>query len=167
VDVILEAAAILDEQAPIEFVFLGAGPYQAKAQVSVAEQGLSNVRFKGFVDETELHSWIARSHVSMGVFSEDVRAQASITNKVCEAAASGKAIITGDSPAIRENFTNEGSIHLVPPENPDALAAALQSLQTQPERLTQLEKGALGVHHREFSTAVIGELLYTGLQIVE
>jgi len=167
VEVILDAAAILDEKAPIEFVFLGAGPYQARAMATAAERGLSNVRFEGFVNEAELHEWITRSHVSMGVFSEDVRALASITNKVCEAAACGKAIITEDSPAIREHFTNEGSILIVPPENPDALAAALRSLQAQPGRLRQLEKGALRVHHREFSTAVIGELVYTGLRIAE
>jgi glycosyltransferase involved in cell wall biosynthesis len=164
VDVILDAAAILDEKASIEFVFLGTGPYRAMAEASAAEQKLSNVRFEGFVDDAELHEWIARSHVCLGVFSQDVRALASTTNKVCEAAASGKAIITEDSPAIREAFTQEGSILTVPPENPHALAVALGSLQKKPERIAQLEMRALAVHQREFSTTVIAELLLADIQ---
>jgi len=164
VDVILDAAAILDEEASINFVFLGAGPYQAMAEASAAEQKLSNVRFEGFVNDTDLHEWIARSHVCLGVFSDDVRALASITNKVCEAAASGKAIITEDSPPIHQRFTDQESIITVPPGSPDALAVALESLQKMPERIAQLEMKSLAVNQREFSTTVIAELLVTNIR---
>jgi glycosyltransferase involved in cell wall biosynthesis len=165
VDVMLDAAAILKKESSIEFVFLGAGPYKAIAEAYAAEQSLFNVRFEGFVDEPQLHEWIARSHVCLGVFSEDVRALASITNKVCEAAASGKAIITEDSPPIHQRFTEQESIITVPPGSPDALAAALRSLCTHPKRVNQLEHSALAVHHREFSKAAIGELLTAGIRL--
>jgi len=164
VDVMLDAAAILKKESSIEFVFLGAGPYKAIAEAYAAEQSLFDVRFEGFVNQPELHEWIGRSHVCLGVFSEDVRALASITNKVCEAAASGKAIITEDSPPIHQRFTEQESIITVPPGSPDALAVTLESLQKKPERVAQLEMMSLAVNQREFSTPVIAELLVANIQ---
>jgi glycosyltransferase involved in cell wall biosynthesis len=102
----------------------------------------------------------------LGVFSEDVRALASITNKVCEAAASRKAIVTENSPAIRECFAHGENIHTVEPGSSEMLATALVNLYEQPEYLEILEDGSLLVHERQFSVGVIAEILRKRINLI-
>lgn len=158
VDVILDAAVELQDE-DIQFVMLGTGPERAAAEERKTNHGLANVSFEGYVEEPELQRWIASSHVTLGVFSDDPRALASITNKVCESVASGKATVTEDSPAIRERFTNREDIYTVPPEDGTALAEGVLELRNDSSLVEQLEAGALAAHEREFSTSRLADLL--------
>jgi glycosyltransferase involved in cell wall biosynthesis len=162
VDVILEAAKELRDE-DIEFVFLGSGPELERTQNHAETAELSNVSFEGFVTDEDLHHWIASSHVCLGVFSSDRRALASITNKVCESVASGKATVTERSPAIEEWFTHGEDIYLVQPEDPESLAEAILRLRGDPGLIERLEAGAVSVHEREFSAERIAELLTAAL----
>lgn len=159
VDVIVDAAEALRDDADVAFVFLGTGPKRVPAECRAEELGLPNVSFEGYVPDETLQRWIAESHVGLGVFSDDPRALASVTNKVCESVASGKATITEDSPAIREWFTHGEDIYTVPPEDGDALAEAVRELRDDPALVDRLEAGGLAVHEREFSAERIAGLL--------
>ena len=163
VDVILDAANELRSEDNLEFVFLGAGPEQKAARRRAEEMDLSNVSFEGFVSDDTLQHWIAKSHVCLGVFADDPRTLASITNKVCESVASGKATITERSPAIEERFVHGESIYLVPPENASKLADGIVTLRDDPALLERLEEGAFSVHKDEFSVERIAELLTAAL----
>lgn len=159
VDVVLDAAEALRDDEDVAFVFLGTGPRRDAARHRAELLALQNVSFEGFVPDDELHRWIAESHVGLGVFSDDPRALASVTNKVCESVASGTATVTEDSPAIREWFTHGEDVFTVPPEDGDALADAIRELRDDPALVDRLEAGALAVNEREFSTERIAGLL--------
>lgn len=62
--------------------------------------------------------------------------------KLFEYMAMGKPIVAGDLPAIREILTHEINALLVPPENPSALALALNRLVEDAELATRLGKAA-------------------------
>jgi glycosyltransferase involved in cell wall biosynthesis len=155
-DVIADAARALDGEG-VEVVFLGTGPEHDRIEAEIG--ALDHVRFEGFVPREDLHRWIEISGVCLGVFSPHPRALASLTNKVCEAAASGKAIVTERSPAMAEWFEHGESVHLVEPGDPDALAAAIRTLRDDPEAVARLEAGARAVHEREFTVERGGEIL--------
>lgn len=161
VDVIIEAAELLARSDDVEFVFLGTGPREEAARRLADDKELPNVTFEGFVPGEELQRWIAESHVCLGVFSDDPRAVASVTNKVCEAVASGKATVTEESPATSAVFLHGEDIFLVPPDDPEALAEAIRDLRDDPGLLERLEKGAYEVHLREFSVDRLAERLAT------
>lgn len=165
-DVIVEAAADLENQAAIEFVFLGTGPCLESVRTRARNLELSNVSFEGFVPEDELHRWIATSHVCLGVFSDDPRALASITNKVCESVASRKATVTERSPATVQFFEHGEDAYLVAPQDHTALAGAIQNLSEDPELVERLEAEGFEVHCREFSSDRIAYLLGKAFQSV-
>jgi glycosyltransferase involved in cell wall biosynthesis len=120
---------------------------------------LSNVRFEGFVPREEQQEWIASSHVCLGIFADDSRSLASITNKMSEAIASKKAVITEESSAIDEWFEHGESIYTVPPEDPVALAGAIETLAAERRLIERLESGGYEVYRREFDVDTISEIL--------
>lgn len=158
VGTILGAAVELREE-PYEFVFLGSGPEQERYQQMADELALSNVRFEGFVPREKQQERIASSHICLGIFADDPRSLASITNKVSEAVASKKAVVTEQSPAIDEWFKHGESIYTVPPEDPVGLADAIQTLATERDLIERLEAGGYQVYQQEFDVTRIGDIL--------
>jgi glycosyltransferase involved in cell wall biosynthesis len=158
VGTIVGAAAELRNES-YEFVFLGSGPEQKRYREMCEELALSNVRFEGFVPREEQQEWIASSHVCLGVFDDDPRTLASITNKVSEAVASKKAVVTAQSPAINAWFKHGESIYTVPPRDPVALATAIRTLDADRELISQLEAGGRRVYDREFDVEAISGIL--------
>lgn len=167
VDTIVNAAAELKSRGvdDIKIVFVGKGPEKDAMEAAVAERGLNNVTFEGFVEMERLQNWIATSHVCLGVFSPDKRAMASITNKVSEGVAMSKAVVTERSPAIEEWFEHRESIFMVPPADGDALADALVECKQDRELVESLEDGADRVYETEFSQEQIGEILVSKLRL--
>jgi len=159
---ILGAAAELRDE-PYEFVFLGDGPERACYEQMAADLDLSNVRFEGFVSREAQQEWIASSHVALGVFDDDPRTMASITNKVSEAVASRCAVLTAASPAVEMWFAHGESVWTVPPADPVALAEAVQTLAADPILVSCVADGGHEVYEREFNLDRIAEILRTEL----
>lgn len=167
VEIIVEAARILEKRGrdKLKIVFVGKGPQKQHAEYLAAKYGLNIVQFEGFVPMEELQHWIGSSHVALGVFSADKRAMASITNKVSEGVAMRKAVITERSPAIEEWFENKKSIYMIPPEDPEALADAIEECKSDPELVSKIERGAYDVYKSSFSQPKIGEILVEKLRL--
>ena len=158
VGTIIGAAAELRDE-PYEFVFLGDGPERERYEQMAADLSLENVRFEGFVSREVQQEWIASSQISLGVFADDPRTLASITNKVSEAVASRRAVLTAASPAIDAWFEHGESVYTVPPADPVALAAAVRELADDPALIARLATGGHEVYDREFDVERIAELL--------
>ena len=157
-DTIVAAATALDEE-EVEFVLLGTGPEQTRVWNDVRSRNLSNVRFMGRVQMDELVKWIASAQVCLGIFSSDVRAEASITNKVSEGVAMGRCVVTMDSPAVRDWFTDREDIYLIPPEDGAALAEAIRDLRKHDETRRKIARNARRRYEEVFSSKALGEIL--------
>jgi glycosyltransferase involved in cell wall biosynthesis len=84
------------------------------------------------VSYEQLAGAMARAHVCLGIFGDTEKTQRVIPNKVFEALAVGRPVITADTPAIRE-FLDDGSAILVPTANSQALADAIVQLYSEGE----------------------------------
>jgi|AntDeeMetagen134_2_1112570.scaffolds.fasta_scaffold02265_3 glycosyltransferase involved in cell wall biosynthesis len=157
-DPIVEAASELDGT-DIEFVFLGEGPEQDRIVAATESLGLSNVRFLGRVPMDDLVDWVAGADVCLGIFSSDIRARASITNKVSEGVAMGKPVVTMDSPAIRDWFTDRDNIFLVPPEDGQALANAIRTFRDDDALRTRMGENARARYEAVFSPENLGQII--------
>lgn len=157
-DTIVDAVAELDDE-EIEFVFLGEGPEKERIQAEAESHDLSNTRFLGRVPMDDLVDWIAAADVCLGIFSSDIRARASITNKVSEGVAMGKPVVTMDSQAIRDWFTDREDIYLVPPEDGVALAAAIRDLRDDSALRKTLGANARTRYEDAFSPENLGRIL--------
>lgn len=79
----------------------------------------------------ELASVMAGAHVCLGIFGDTIKTQHVIPNKVFEALAVGRPVITADTPAIRE-LLDDHSAMLIPTADSRALADAILRLKSDP-----------------------------------
>ncbi len=148
VDVILQAAQRLRDQASIHFELIGSGQTYAAMQALAASLALDNVTFiPGFYGPPELLGMLGRASVYLGVFGDSDKTRYVVPSKVYESAALGRAVITADAPALHEFFTAGEHLLLVPPGDPVALADAIAALAADPDQAARI--GAAGRAHVE------------------
>lgn len=164
IETILQAANFLKDEAKIRFVLVGNGSNAEKYKVLAEGMDLRNVEFLGYLPDEHLFQLIARAHVTLGIFSKHPLALCTITNKVFQGLAMGKAVITEDSPAVRAWFRHGEHLYTVPPEDGKALAQAILTLKDNPNLRATLERKGNEHFRKFFSEKSIGERL---LQILE
>ncbi len=142
-DVVAAAARLLAADEGIAIELVGSGPEHAKV---VAQAGdLPQVDFIDWLPYPDLLERIRRADVVLGIFGSSVKARMVIPNKVYQAAQIGRAVLTADTPAIREIFVPGESIEVCEP-TAEALAGALRALAAESFRLAGLgEAGRLAV----------------------
>lgn len=158
-DTILDAARLLVDD-PIRLHLVGTGQYPIERQL--AEAQLPNVRWTRWLPYEALPDAIAASDICLGIFGTSEKAARVVPHKVYEAAAMGKAIVTADTPAVRDAFP-EGSLALVPPGDPVALADTLRELAVAPVRRSQLGAFARAQFEAAYDTRAIGRALTAAL----
>jgi len=130
VEYIIQAAHILESKGEdVNFVLVGSGQTFAEAQRLTREMGVKAVRFVGRVPYEDLPRLMSASHVCLGIFGTTPKAGRVIPNKVFDAVALARPVITADTPAIREAFTHGENIYLCPSGDGAALAEAILTLK--------------------------------------
>jgi glycosyltransferase involved in cell wall biosynthesis len=110
-----------------------------RARLRSAEPG--RVTYLPWVDYQELPARIAAADCVLGIFGAGDKASRVVPNKVFQAMAMGAPVITRESPAIERVLTHRQSALLIPPADPDALAAAIHEMR-DPALRAQLGRGA-------------------------
>ena len=162
-DTILDAAALLRDQADVCFHFYGSGPEKARIVRRAAELGLSNVTFHGFVSQDELLDGLATAHVCLGVFGTTRQANFTVQNKVWEGLAMGRPVISADSPTIRAALADRQEIYLIERNSPEALAAGLSALRADPARREAIAVAGHARYLAEHSIPALGRQMKEAL----
>jgi len=82
-----------------------------------------------------------------------------VPNKVYQAAAAGRPLVTRDGPALREVLTPNEHCLACPPGDPDALAGAIGRLLDDPAAAARMGAAARAHLGRELGPARIGAAL--------
>jgi glycosyltransferase involved in cell wall biosynthesis len=157
---IIEAANILRNE-DIHFRIIGHGQESERLDAEIKRLGLENrIERSSKVPIEKVAEYMANSHVVLGLFGPIDRALRAIPNKVYEAMAMGKAIITEDGSGIRELASPETMFKLVPPAEGKAIAAAILELKGDEVRRHSLGKAAREYFESELMPEkIIKELL--------
>ena len=166
VDTIIRAAKLLEDDGDTRFEIIGTGQMLESAQALARELSVSNVTFVPRVPYSELPRHIERADIVLGIFGTTAKAGRVIPNKVYQSMAMGAAIVTRDSIAQRRMLQNEESALLVPPGDPNALAAAIRRLYDPALRcrlgaaaqMRFAETGSLAVQSTALTDAVAAAL---------
>ncbi len=154
------AAARLLRGEHILFRIIGSGQHSAhikKDARDLVESGV--VVFVDRVSLAELADSMAHAHVCLGIFGASDKAQRVIPNKVYEALAMGKPIITADTPGARE-LLDEHTAVLIPANNPQELAEAIRAVQADPECRVALGAAARALFvSKLLPEHIVGDLL--------
>ncbi|OGD86267.1 hypothetical protein A2164_03780 [Candidatus Curtissbacteria bacterium RBG_13_35_7] len=125
VEVIIKAASKLPD---IKFKLIGEGQTKKSAQKLANRLKLTNVQFINWLPLNELAKEISKAKVILGIFGKSQKAQSVIPNKVYDALASRKAVITTETQATKEIFLNNKNIIVVTQANSNFLTASVLHL---------------------------------------
>lgn len=160
ISTIIEAATLLERE-PVEWTIIGCGQEADKIREMLNKHPLKNVQWIDWVKYEELADYIRNCDICLGIFGTSEKAASVIPNKVYQAISTGRAVITRDSPAIRELLNSDSWKHaLVPPNDPKALATAIQR---HSEAKIPITSGDLA-SAKLFGRAAIGQQLITLLE---
>ena len=90
---------------------------------------MGNINWIDWVKYEELPKYINGADVCLGIFGDTEKATRVIPNKAFQIIASGKPLITGDSPAARELFRNKETAVLCKMASAEAVADAILLLK--------------------------------------
>ncbi|HOZ36496.1 MAG TPA: glycosyltransferase [bacterium] len=162
---IISAAKLLSANPAIEFqIITRFNNKYKKIKESVVNLGLSNVKFYPETDYAGLAAHINRAAICLGIFGNNSKAAVVIPNKIIEAAACHRPIITVQSPAMAEFFSDRVNVLLCRPEDPVDLAAKVELLISNQPLRSQIAAGAYALYCSQLSPAVIARQLISFLE---
>jgi glycosyltransferase involved in cell wall biosynthesis len=138
------AAARLPGVPPLRLI--GDGQLRPWLDAELARDRPPGLEHVEWVPYERLGDELAAASICLGVFGASEKVQRVVPNKVYQAMAVGRPIVTADTPGARELLTDGEDALLVPAADPAALAAALTRLAGDAELRTRLGTNA----HRRF-----------------
>jgi L-malate glycosyltransferase len=153
--ILLDAASRVVREAPdLLFVLIGDGELEATLKDQVEALGISkNVRFAGFQDD--LHQWYPAfdiyCHASLDMAEE------MFPIAILRGLSAGLPVVCSNVGGIAL-MVHEGSTgHLVPPGDPDRLAAALLNVVRDPELRIRMGTGSAALFNEQYQATVMAE----------
>jgi glycosyltransferase involved in cell wall biosynthesis len=157
VETIVEAAAML---APTGIRFLLVGGGQTFGHVEEARARGVPLEVSPPLPPVELAARLRSAHVLLGVFGTSAKAARVVPNKVFQGLALGRALVTADTPAVRDFFVPGEHLDVVAAGDARGLAQAIVDLRADPPRRQRLAAAGAAHVHRAFNPqAVAGRLL--------
>jgi len=154
----VRAATLLQDLDTLRFDFYGEGPELDLCRHIAEEAELKNVYFHGWIEKEQLPLELAQAHLCLGAFGHTPQSCMTVQNKIWEAAAMARPILSGDSPTVREAFRHGEEIYLTPRGDPAALAEAIRLLAGDPALCERLAAGAYRRFQQGHSVAALGAL---------
>jgi len=160
--VVLAAADELRDE-PFRFELIGDGQLAGWLTDEVWRLQLRAVDLVESMPPWRLRARIVEGDVCLGVFGTSGKAARVLPNKVYDALAAGRPLITEDSPAARELLTDGRDALLVPAGDGPALAAALRRLRDYDER-ARLGAAALALYRERCTPEAVAATLLAALE---
>lgn len=152
---VIVRAARLYHGPPVAWRFIGDGPLLSEC-CRLAE-GLDNVRFDPPVPYGRLAGEIRRADILLGIFGATPKSARVIPNKVYQALACGKPVITRRSPAYPPGLAERDAsgISWVEPGDPEALGDAVAALAGDTSSLASRGTSSRATYEEFFSLATV------------
>lgn len=153
---IIEAARMVPEA---RWVLLGDGPLRDHCR-RLAD-GLEQLCFEDWLPYEQLARRIGAADIVLGIFGDSPKAGRVIPNKVYQALACGRPVITRHSDAYPAELSDRhrSGMIFVEPADPTELAAAAASLLAQKESLHLLGRRAAQTYASRFSQSMVNDAL--------
>jgi glycosyltransferase involved in cell wall biosynthesis len=167
-ETVVDAAHRLRDREDIVFDLVGRGQALPAIRERARALHLPNLRFSEtwLSPEGLADAHLASADICLGIFGDQPKAQRVVPYKVYTALASGRPVITADTPAIRELLAPGAEVWTVPPADPEALATAILALAEQPHLRRALARAGQAAWDARFAPEVVGAKLRAALETV-
>ncbi|MEK7536914.1 MAG: glycosyltransferase [Patescibacteria group bacterium] len=124
---ILQAVKILEDQ-NIFFTIIGDGQEKESILELNHQLNLKNIEFKGKMLSEGILTEAKKCHLCLGIFGDTPKTALVIPNKIYESLAMRRPVISGDTSACRELFSDD-NLMMVQPADSESLAKAILELK--------------------------------------
>lgn len=154
---IIKAAKLIENEKDIKFRMIGNGQLYDKIIKLSDDLDVKNIEFIEWVEYDKLVDEINKADVVLGIFGGTEKSLRVIPNKVFQAVACKKPVITGNSPAIKELFADKENILLCENRNSKSLANAILNLKNNKEFTSKIANNSYAFFEKELNSASIGK----------
>jgi glycosyltransferase involved in cell wall biosynthesis len=144
-EVVLQAAAHLQDDGNEAFVLIGDGKEKSELQAKAEEMDLKGVFFHQPVPKDEIAGYLVEGDAGLAVLKDLPAYRLTYPNKVFDYMAAGLPVLCMIDGVIREVVETSGAGLFVPPGDPVALADAVEKWHARRQELA-----SMGVRGREF-----------------
>jgi glycosyltransferase involved in cell wall biosynthesis len=127
-DVLLDAAKMLQEDQEVLVALVGDGKEKPRLQARAAAEGIANLTFLDPRPKAAMPSLLAACDAGVAILQPLPAFRTTYPNKVFDYMAAGKPVILAIDGVIRKVVEDAGCGIFVPPGDPGALAAAIRQL---------------------------------------
>mgnify|MGYP001571469628 FL=1 len=154
IEYIIRAAKILKNE-HIAFRIIGKGQTYRHAKKLAEELGIQNVNFMDPVPRSDIQKYLCDSDVVLGIFGNTDKALRVIPNKAYDALAAGKALITADTPAIKELLEDRNNCLLCRIADPGDLAVKILELKNNQNLLKKISNGGRELFEKKLNQNIL------------
>lgn len=145
---LVEAMERLKEHRDIVLRIIGPEEKMGPVKALIKEKRLTNIEFTGWILQEKLSDALGACNVIVGSFGNTEKLKKAIPLKIWDGLAMGKPLLVGDTPGVREAFTDNE--HLVMARLADARDIAGKILELKEDRIRLERIGRCG--HEYFKT---------------
>jgi len=153
---IIKAANILKDD-NIRFKLIGKLETYQEAMDLVKKFNLKNVEFIDFMPYEELAEYIAQANICLGAFGNIDRIKRTNAFKVVEALAMKRAVITANTPSLREFLTDRKNCLFCKIADEKDLAEKILELKNNSELRERIAENGYKLFRQKFTPKIIGK----------
>ncbi len=151
IEIILQTAELLGDNMTLQFLVIGDGLEKADLQNQIFKMGLKTVRFLGRKKPELLVKYLAWADVLLLPLRKNPIYEVTIPSKTFAYLACGRPILVAANGDVADLISEIGAGVVVPPEDPKAIALAIQDLMSmEPSRREQYGVNAQFAYHKYF-----------------
>jgi glycosyltransferase involved in cell wall biosynthesis len=130
---VIETAEILQSRRDIAFLIIGDGAERGKLEAMIQERGITNVRLLGLQPRELMPDWIASADILLVCLRDLPVFETVIPSKIFEFLAQERPVIVAARGEIRRMTEEAGAAWVIDPQDPQAMADAVEAIAQQPE----------------------------------
>jgi len=157
---IVRAAKIIElKDHNVRLTIVGRGQTFKETMKVVNELKPNNTTFIDMISLEEVAQYISQADITLGIFGNTDKTKRVIPNKVYQSIAMSKAVISGDTLALRELFLDRENILFCNVADPEDLAQKILELKQNPELRKKNAQGGYSLFKEKTSPLVMGREL--------
>lgn len=151
---IIQAAKELESHSDIRFTIIGDGQLKSEIDTLVDELAVLNIKFIDHVPYDELSEIMRAADLVLGIFGDSEKSKRVIPNKLYQALAVRKAVLTANSQATNE-LLEDGVTAFLCEAEPEHIAEKIIEIKTDPTGRTQVAEQGYALYTKALTNSAL------------